>query len=109
MAKFIDITIKRNGDIVGENGDSLWLTISDTGKRLLYLSWDKGRIFFFLYKLTAQTTIKEFHFDSAIGIISFIYEGDWQESETGKIIQVHDEWEIQLNKKKDIKKVNKLV
>lgn len=107
MPKFKKITIEKNGNVVGEEDKSVWLDITENN--LLYLSWKGGRIYFFVNKLNTQTTIKNFNFDNTTGIISFTYEGPWEDFQTGTDVQVNDLWKIQLKQQKDIKKVNKIL
>ena len=76
MTKFINIVIKKNGVIIGTKGRGVWLDITD--KKLFYLSWTDGRIYFFLDKLDSTLLIKNIQNNSVNKSVSFQYVGEWK-------------------------------
>lgn len=107
--KFRDIVIKKNNIVIGVKSKIVWLDI--THNLLFYLSWDNGRIYFFIDKL-------KFNNDNGIKIrdlschdqeksVSFNYKGDWDRD--NGIIQVDDIYEIIFQKDKDYNIVKNII
>ena len=73
--KFTDIIIRKNGKIISRKKKSTWMSVSKGG--LIYVSYDKGRFYFFLDKINKDQLIiddecqknKKFQFN---------YEGTWE-------------------------------
>ena len=103
--KFKNIIIKKNGLIIGIKNKSTWLTIST--KKLFYLSWPDGRIYFFLDKLSSDSNVKNIQNDSISKTVKFTYDGDWELDNPFRIVQVNDTYEIEFKESKDWKKIEK--
>lgn len=100
--KFKDITIKKNGVVVGTKSRSVWLEISDKG--LFYLSWNEGRLYFVLDKMAAE--VKNFQCNNGSQSVTFRWDGEWWV--VNNLTNVNDSYEIIFNSK-DFKKIVNLL
>lgn len=113
--KFKNITIKKNGNIIS-SGDKLdWIDIC-TKTGFIYLSWKNsqhtGRLYFFMKHIDKplNPTIKNFKCEEDKLIVSFNYEGDWEEETGGfHVVKVNDLYEVVFNDVKDFNKLCKVV
>ena len=105
--KFIDITISKNGlPLASKTRGIVWLTISKKG--LVYLSWKEGRLYFWLRDVGINTTVSSLQKNAVSKSVSFRWDGEWEDWQTGGTTTVHDLYEIKFNDA-DYRKIDKLL
>lgn len=103
------VITKENGDqeIYNKN-KNLWLSISNN--KLFYLSWENGRLYFFLDKLNKDSQVRNLKLDSINQTLSFEWIGDWEVDEPQfNIIKVHDYYLLRFSKEKEYANIEKII